>query len=130
LFTGSAATGFVDTKLMEGKSSGLTAGTAMAISGAAASSNMGSDTIKPLAPTLAILNVRLGYWLSNPGKVAGTLNKGWIARLLDRLYFAKEALGLLTEDSETIYLTDGGHIESQALRAAAPPLQADHCRRC
>jgi hypothetical protein len=112
LFTGSAATGYVDTKLMEGKSPGLTAGTAMAISGAAASSNMGSDTIKPLAPTLAILNVRLGYWLSNPSKVAGTLNKGWIARLLDRLYFAKEALGLLTEDSETIYLTDGGHIES------------------
>jgi hypothetical protein len=56
--------------------------------------------------------IRLGYWLSNPGKVAGSLNKGWIARLLDRLHFAKEALSLLTEDSETVYLTDGGHIES------------------
>jgi hypothetical protein len=97
---------------MEKNSPELTAGTAMAISGAAASSNMGSATIKPLVPTLPTLNVRLGYWLSNPGKVAGTLNKGWISRLLDRLYFVKEALGLLTEDSETVYLTDGGHIEN------------------
>lgn len=112
LFTGSASTNYVDTELMEKNSPDLTAGTAMAISGAAASSNMGSATIKPLVPTLATLNVRLGYWLSNPGKVAGTLNKGWISRLLDRLYFVKEALGLLTEDSETVYLTDGGHIEN------------------
>jgi hypothetical protein len=112
LFTGSAATGYVDTKLMEGKSPGLTAGTAMAISGAAASSNMGSATIKPLVPTLAILNVRLGYWLSNPKKVAGTLTKRGVWRLLDHFYFAKEAFGLLTEDSQTVYLTDGGHIEN------------------
>jgi hypothetical protein len=115
LFTGSASTSYVDTELMESKTPDLTAGTAMAISGAAASSNMGSATIKPLGSTLAILNVRLGYWLSNPGKVAGTLHKEWISRLLDRLYFVKEALGLLTEDSETVYLTDGGHIENLGL---------------
>jgi hypothetical protein len=115
LFTGSEATGYVATKLMEEKSIGLTAGTAMAVSGAAASSNMGSSTIKPLVPTLAILNVRLGYWLSNPGKVAGVLNKTWIWKQFDRLYFFKELLGLLSEDSETIYLTDGGHLENLGL---------------
>ena len=27
---------------------------------------MGSQSIKPLTPTLALLNVRLGYWLKNP----------------------------------------------------------------
>jgi hypothetical protein len=112
LFTGSASTSYVETELMESQTRDLTAGTAMAISGAAASSNMGSATIKPLVPTLAILNVRLGYWLSNPKKVAGVLNKSWIGRQLDRLYFAKEAFGLLTEKSETVYLTDGGHIEN------------------
>jgi hypothetical protein len=82
------------------------------VSGAAASSNMGSATIKPLVPTLALLNVRLGYWLTNPAEVAGTLKKGLIWQAFDKLYFLKEALGLLTEDSETIYLTDGGHIEN------------------
>jgi Patatin-like phospholipase len=112
LFTGSEATGYVDTKQMEAKVSGLTAGTAMAVSGAAASADMGSATIRPLVPTLAILNVRLGYWLINPSKVAGTLKKSLFARFVDRLYFAKELLGLLTEDSEIIYLTDGGHIEN------------------
>ncbi len=115
LFTGSEATGYVDTVLMEKEMIGLTAGTAMAVSGAAASANMGSATIKPLVPTLAILNVRLGYWLSNPAKVAGTLKKALLWRLFDRLYFFKELLGLLSEDSETIYLTDGGHLENLAL---------------
>jgi hypothetical protein len=112
LFTGSEATGYVDTKQIEAKMPGLTAGTAMAVSGAAASANMGSATIKPLVPTLAILNVRLGYWLINPSKVAGTLKKSLLSRFIDRLYFAKELLGLLREDSEIIYLTDGGHIEN------------------
>jgi hypothetical protein len=112
LFTGSEATGYVNTQQMEAKVPGLTAGTAMAVSGAAASANMGSVTIKPLVPTLAILNVRLGYWLINPSKVAGALKKSLFWRFVDKLYFAKELLGLLTEDSETIYLTDGGHIEN------------------
>src|SRR6266702_4889551 len=112
LFTGSESTGYVDTKQMEAKISGLTLGTAMAVSGAAASSNMGSATVKPLVPTLAILNVRLGYWIINPAQVAGALQKHPLWRLFDRLYFVKELLGLLTEHSETVYLTDGGHIEN------------------
>ena len=115
LFSGSASIGYVETELVEKDETGLTFGTAMAVSGAAASSNMGSATIKPLVPTLAILNVRLGYWLTNPAKVAGTLKKAVIWRLFDRLYFLKELFGLLTEDSETVYLTDGGHIENLGL---------------
>jgi hypothetical protein len=115
LFTGSEATGYVDTTEMEKEMTGLTAGTAMAVSGAAASSNMGSATIKALVPTLAILNVRLGYWLTNPTKVAGTLRKALIWQLFDKLYFLKELLGLLSEDSGTVYLTDGGHLENLGL---------------
>ena len=115
LFTGSAATGYVETPLMEKKMPDLTAGTAMAVSGAAASSNMGSDTIKPLVPTLAILNIRLGYWITNPLKVAGALKKALLWRIVDRFYFAKELFGFMKEDSGTVYLTDGGHIENLGL---------------
>ena len=114
-FTGSEATGYVDTKLMQDKMPGLTAGTAMAVSGAAASANMGSATIKALVPTLAILNIRLGYWLANPAKVAGVLKKSLMLQLFDKLYFLKELLGLLSEDSGTVYLTDGGHLENLGL---------------
>ena len=112
LYTGSEATGYVGTKQVERAMTGFTAGTAMAISGAAASSNMGSATIKPLVPTLAILNVRLGYWFTNPAVLAGVLKKPLLSWLFDRLYFLKELLGLLREDSEIVYLTDGGHLEN------------------
>jgi hypothetical protein len=43
------------------------------------------------------------------------LKNSSIARLFDRLYFWKELFGLLSEESETVYLTDGGHIESLGL---------------
>jgi hypothetical protein len=87
----------------------------MAVSGAAASSNKGSVTIEPVVPMLAILNVRLGFWLINPTKVAGALKKAWIWQLVDGLYFPKEMLGLLSEDSAVVYLTDGGHVENLGL---------------
>src|SRR5262249_53773334 len=51
----------------------------------------------------------------NPRKVAGVLKKSLIARSFDRLYFFKELFGLLSEESETVYLTDGGHIENLGL---------------
>ena len=113
LYIGSKATGYVKTEDMEKKVPDLTAAAAMAISGAAASANMGSATIKPLVPALAMLNIRLGYWLPNPNpaKVACTF-KALIRRLLDSFYFLNEFLGLLDEKSEKVYLTDGGHIEN------------------
>jgi hypothetical protein len=69
-FVGSESTGYVATKEIEGIAAGLDLATAMAVSGAAASSNMGAQSIKALTPTLAILNIRLGYWLRNPSWVA------------------------------------------------------------
>src|SRR5262249_21912745 len=81
LFTGSEATGYVEPYLMEKTHTGLTVATAMAVSGAAISANMGSDTVKPLALALAMLNIRLGYWLPNPARIAGALKKSLIAHL-------------------------------------------------
>jgi len=44
----------------------MSLGTAMAISGAAASPNMGYHTSPPLAFLMTVFNVRLGWWSGNP----------------------------------------------------------------
>jgi len=108
-FVGSGATKYVRTEEFEDDVHELDLATAMAVSGAAASSNMGANSIKALTPTLAILNVRLGYWVANPRQLA-------LARkslsVWDQFYFLQELFGLMRENSETVYLTDGGHIEN------------------
>jgi hypothetical protein len=108
-FIGSSATKYVSTEEFEHEVDALDLATAMAVSGAAASSNMGASSIKPLTPTLAILNVRLGYWVANPRQVA---QKSKPLSISDQFYFLQELLGLMREDSGTVYLTDGGHIEN------------------
>ncbi|WP_064697377.1 patatin-like phospholipase family protein [Rhizobium aegyptiacum] len=84
--------------------------TVVAISGAAASANMGSATIRILSPTLAFLNVRLGYWLLNP-RVSELARPIW-KKLAGKFYLVMEMFGMLHEKSEQLYLTDGGHIEN------------------
>lgn len=108
LWTGSEATGYCDTAKLECKESGLDLATAMAISGAAASSNMGSNSITPLTPTLALLNVRLGYWLKNPQYVDDLTRP----EHRSTLYLWAEITGRLYENADSVYLTDGGHIEN------------------
>ena len=51
---------------------GISLGTAVAVSGAAASSNMGYFSPSPVVTfVLTLFNARLGWWLGNPG-VAGS----------------------------------------------------------
>jgi hypothetical protein len=69
-YIGSEATGYVETVAAEGIVDGLNIGTAMAISGAAAAPNMGMASIRPLSPTIALLNVRLGRWIRHPLDIA------------------------------------------------------------
>ncbi len=97
----------------------LDLGTAMTISAAAVSSNMGSLTIKPLAFTLAFFNLRLGYWLANPrphkANPPNTQFWDWLKAKLFKLHSIVlfwEMFGLLDEDDPKVYLTDGGHIEN------------------
>ena len=123
-FVGSKATDYVATTDVENVAVDLDLATAMAVSGAAVSSNMGAQSVKPLTATLALLNIRLGYWLRNPARLEYAdpkRSQGWrgaIRRLLLRrnllanYYFLAELLGLLTEKRKSIYLTDGGHIEN------------------
>ena len=111
-YTGSDATGYIATQRIEAEEPRLDLGTAMAISGAAVSPNMGAATIKALRFTSALLNIRLGYWLRNPRAVGG--GPMWLKRLIDMRSFLpiKEMFGLIKETSRMVYLTDGGHIEN------------------
>lgn len=98
----------------------LDLGTAMAISGAAVSANMGSNTIRLLSPTLALLNVRLGYWLANPRfRVASSGIRRTFHTFGDlfwsKLYLLDEMFNLQDEKSPVLLLTDGGHIENLGL---------------
>jgi len=112
-FIGSSATQYVKTEEFEDAVKELDLATAMAVSGAAASANMGAHSIKPLTPTLAILNVRLGYWVTNPGQLAQDRKPSSVfASVLDQFYFLQELLGLMRETSTRIFLSDGGHIEN------------------
>src|SRR5207253_2255653 len=65
-YIGSMRTGYCPTEWIERTIPGINLGTAMAISGAAAAPNMGSVTIRPVVFLMALLNVRLGYWMPNP----------------------------------------------------------------
>jgi hypothetical protein len=115
LAIGSEATGYASTRAMESADRNLNMGTAMAISGAAASANMGASTVRALTFSLTALNVRLGYWLPNPAKLdnrRGLLR--WLANI-GPWYFAKEAFGWLDEETKNVYLTDGGHFDNLGL---------------
>jgi hypothetical protein len=116
---------------MEAVEGRLDLATAMAVSGAAFSSNMGAQSIKPLTPTLALLNIRTGYWLRNPKRVrraAAFKRRPVEARLRDPMgmfkagrnvlanyYFLLELFGRLDDTRKSVYLTDGGHIDNLGL---------------
>ena len=115
-YSGSRATGFIKTSELERTVPELDVATIMAISGAAASSNMGSNTVWGFAPTLALLNIRLGFWMRNPNSIVP--NKGnatFKSKTPGTLYLIKEMFSKLNETDDAIYLTDGGHIENLGL---------------
>lgn len=121
-FVGSHLTDYAPTATMELEDSRLDLASAMAISGAAASANMGSSTVRSLSPTLSLLNIRLGYYLKNPKYVRESKSgRNRIARYVqerwDRFYLFIEMFNGLTETRSTIYLTDGGHIENLGIYA-------------
>ncbi|MCL2385774.1 MAG: hypothetical protein FWC84_08115, partial [Alphaproteobacteria bacterium] len=116
-YIGSGATGYIGTR--NTKEPALDIGTAMAISGAALSANMGSSTIKALTFTLAVLNIRLGYWLRNPNPDFDSPPpsewRDWLwakVFVFPSLVLFAEMFGWITERRSKIYLTDGGHIEN------------------
>ena len=112
---GSALKGFRPSCEYAGKKAGgITLGTAMAISGAAVSPNMGYYSSPSIALLLAFFNVRLGWWLGNPG------SPGDDSYATEGPDFAiwpllQEAFGLTTDGKRYVYLSDGGHFEDLGL---------------
>jgi hypothetical protein len=93
---------------------GISLGSAITISGAAASPQMGEFTSPSLAFLLAMFNARLGVWLGNPGEAGretwrGRDPKGAVAPIV------REMLGWTTDANPYVYLSDGGHFDNLGL---------------
>jgi hypothetical protein len=135
-FCGSADLGYRPTGEYGGPDGGITLGTAMAISGAAVSPNMGYHSSPSIAFLLTLFNVRLGWWLGNPGAAGSFLPRWrWQRVLKQRMTrpdrplapYAQEApwfaagsllaelFGLTSENSAYVYVSDGGHFENLGL---------------
>ncbi len=93
---------------------GITLGTAIAISGAAASPNMGYYSSPVVGFIMTLFNARLGSWLGHPGP-AGARTWKQPGPLSATQSLVKEALGQTSDESEYVYLSDGGHFENLGL---------------
>jgi hypothetical protein len=88
---------------------GMSLGTAMAISGAAFTPNMGYHSSPPVAFLMSVLNVRLGWWLGN-SRVDTSWHKP--EPPLGLFYLLFELFGETNSEREFVYLSDGGHFEN------------------
>ena len=93
---------------------GLKLGTAVAISGAAASPNQGYHSSPLVALLMTLFNVRLGWWLGNPGAMGHDTFSDPSPRS-PVAHYIKEGLGLTDSTSPYVYLSDGGHFENLGL---------------
>ena len=88
-------------------------GSALAISGAAVSSNAGLATQgAAIAALMTFFNMRLGYWFGNPR--FGALETSKRPTFAPKYLFA-EALSLTNEDRPFVNLSDGGHFDNLGL---------------
>jgi hypothetical protein len=99
---------------------GINLGMAVAVSGAAASPNMGFNSSPPLAFLMTLFNVRLGRWFANPIRphrkhLPGAAMSVKPPRTSPRVglwYLLKELFGLTDAKANFVYLSDGGHFEN------------------
>jgi hypothetical protein len=93
---------------------GISLGTAMTISGAAANPNMGYHSSSAVAFLMALFNARLGSWLGNTNEHGASTYRlpgpKWAVKPL-----FSELLGMTTSTSRYINLSDGGHFDNLGL---------------
>jgi hypothetical protein len=96
----------------QGCENGISLGTAVAISGAAASPNMGFYSQPALAFLMTLFDVRLGWWIANPSD-----QENWPVGgpRVGFFWLLRELLGTTSDDSGFVYLSDGGHFENLAV---------------
>ncbi|HEX8172083.1 MAG TPA: patatin-like phospholipase family protein [Thermoanaerobaculia bacterium] len=106
-FCGSTRTGYRPTG--EYACGSISLGTAVAVSGAAASPTMGAQTPSAaLSALMTLFNVRTGYWAPTPSL---SYWRSGSARLWP-VYTLEELLSQTTDLLPYSYLTDGGHYEN------------------
>ena len=92
----------------------ISLGTALTISGAAANPNMGYHSSPIVGFLMTLFNVRLGWWLGNPGSPGKkTWRRGGPRYAVGPLF--SEALGNTTDCYKYVNLSDGGHFENLGL---------------
>jgi hypothetical protein len=113
-YCGSSATGWIKTE--DWMDDDMNLATAMAISGAAANPGAGSGGIGPtrdraVSTLMALLNLRLGYWVPNPSR--GRTGVGAPNHFRPALL---ELLGVTRgENAHILQLSDGGHFDNLGL---------------
>ncbi len=116
-YCGSTATGWVPTADYMRRDS-LTLPTAIAISGAAANPNTGAGGAGPtrgklLSLLMALLNVRLGYWVPHPRPdLFGRRSRRQAAANHFRAAWHELSPHGFAEDRDLLQLSDGGHFEN------------------
>lgn len=124
--SGSARIGYRDSERFGGDSGfssrnhdysvdrGISLGTSIAISGAAASPNMGYISSPVITLLMTLFNLRLGWWLGNPGHAGDDTFYRREPRNGLRAWLS-EAFGRTDDNSPYVYLSDGGHFENLGL---------------
>ncbi len=110
LHCGNPAVGYRPSKHYGGPKGGLTLGTAMAISGAAASPNQGYHSSPIIGFIMMLFNVRLGWWLGNPASAKRIWKRDgprW-----SFLPVLREMFGRTNDKMDWVYLSDGGHFDN------------------
>lgn len=110
LYCGNPIVGFAPTKAYGGPGGGISLGTAMAISGAAASPNQGYHSSPLVGLLMMLFNVRLGWWLGNPRRGQKVYKRE--GPMLSIRPIIDELLGRTTDEGKYVYLSDGGHFEN------------------
>ncbi len=93
---------------------GISVGTAVAISGAAANPNMGFSSSPALGFLMAVFNVRLGAWLGNTNSRGQRTFRFPGPRQAIMPLFA-EIFGLTNSHRHYVNLSDGGHFDNLGL---------------
>ena len=102
--------GYTSTARFGGKDGQPTLGQAIAVSGAAASPNMGYHTSPVMAFMMTLFNVRLGWWFPNPRMSGVNSPSPWFSLR----YLFMELFGGADDKSKYLAISDGGHFENLA----------------
>lgn len=105
-FCGSKLVGYVPTAQTKGYRE-LTLPSAITISAAAVNPGMGAYSNRLLSFVTTLLNLRLGFWIWNPLKLASKYPVPWWPA-----YFFYELFGNIGTDKLMVNISDGGHIEN------------------